>query len=110
MSSGLAHHALRVEQWDKAVRYSRQAEVKSLERSANREATGYFEQALSALSRLPPAQTTREHTVDIYLDIYYAMQPLNELPPLLEHLRAAEALAVASDNYPERSATTILTG
>ena len=89
----LAHHALRGEQWEKAVRYSRQAGVKSLERWANREATGHFEQALSVLARLPEARSTRELAVDVRLDVYYAMQPLNELPRLLEHLRAAEALA-----------------
>ena len=89
----LAHHARFGEQWEKAVRYCRQAGLKSLERSANREATGYFEQALSMLPKLPEVRSTRELAVDVRLDLYYAMQPLNELTRLLEHLRAAEALA-----------------
>ena len=49
----LAHHAFRGEVWDKAVAYLRQAGTKALERSANREAVGCFEQALVALEHLP---------------------------------------------------------
>ena len=43
----LAHHALRGEVWEKALLYCRQAGEKALERSAYRDAVGYFEQALS---------------------------------------------------------------
>src|SRR5262249_12959930 len=49
----LAHHALRGEVWDKALAYCRHAGEKILARSAYREAVGYFEHALSALSHLP---------------------------------------------------------
>ena len=48
----LAHHALRGEVWDKALRYYRQAGAKALARSAYREAVMCFEQALEALARL----------------------------------------------------------
>jgi len=48
----LAHHASRGAVWDKAVTYQRQAGVKALERSASREATAFFEQALEALEHL----------------------------------------------------------
>src|SRR5262249_25080348 len=44
----LAAHAVRGEVWDKALRYCRQAGTKALERSAAREAAGYYEQALAA--------------------------------------------------------------
>src|SRR4029453_12452690 len=87
--------ALRGEQWEKAARYNRLGGGKSLGRSANREATSYLERALSALSRLPEERSTRELAVDVRLDLYYAMQPLNELPRVLGHLREAEALARA---------------
>src|SRR6516165_4617171 len=42
----LAHHALRGEVWEKAVAFLHQAGRKAAERSAYREATAYFEQAL----------------------------------------------------------------
>src|SRR5262249_32717531 len=49
----LAHHALRGEAWDKAVVYLHQAGQKAAERSAYREATAAYEQALEALRHLP---------------------------------------------------------
>ena len=49
----LAHHALRGEVWDKALRYYRQAGAKAEARSAYREAVAYFEQALGALAASP---------------------------------------------------------
>jgi class 3 adenylate cyclase len=42
----LAHHAVRSEIWEKAVRYLSQAGARALDRSAHREAATYFEQAL----------------------------------------------------------------
>ena len=91
----LVHHASRGERWDKAVRYGREAGLKSLLCSANREATAYFEGALSILPRLPDSQSVRELAVDLRLDLYSSLQPLNELPRLLDSLREAEALARA---------------
>jgi class 3 adenylate cyclase/tetratricopeptide (TPR) repeat protein len=91
----LAHHALRGEDWDKAVRYGHEAGRKSLERSANQEATAYFKQALAALERLPDARSTRERSVDLRFDLYHSMLPLDELQPILEYLRVAETLASA---------------
>ena len=49
----LAHHALRGEVWEKAVRYLRQAAGKAMERSAYREAAADLDQALDALRHLP---------------------------------------------------------
>ena len=91
----LAHHASRGERWDKAVRYSREAGLKSLFCSASREATSYFERALSMLPRLADSQAGRELAVDLRLDLYSSLQPLDELPRLLDYLREAEALARA---------------
>jgi class 3 adenylate cyclase len=48
----LAQHALRGEVWDKALAYFRQAGDKAMAQSAYREAVGYFEQALGALTHL----------------------------------------------------------
>jgi class 3 adenylate cyclase/tetratricopeptide (TPR) repeat protein len=91
----LAQHAWRGEQWDKAVRYGRQAGWKSFARSANREATGYLEQALAASSHLPETAETRAMAIDLRLDLYSTMLPLGQLRELLVSLREAEALADA---------------
>ena len=89
----LAHHAFRGGAWDKAVRYGREAATKALGRSANHEATAYVQQALDALARLPECQRTREMAVDLRLDLYVTLLPLDQLRSLLERLREAEALA-----------------
>ena len=91
----LAHHALRGEDWDRAVGYGREAGRKSLERSANQEAAAYFKQALVALGRLPDVRATRERSVDLRFDLYHSMLPLDELRPILDYLRVAETLASA---------------
>jgi tetratricopeptide (TPR) repeat protein len=94
----LAHHAFRSEDWGQAVHVGRQAGTKALTRSANREATGYFKQALEALTRLPSDRLTRELAVDLRLDLYQSLMPLDDLRPLLRYLREAETLAVALDD------------
>ena len=94
----LAHHAFRGEDWGRAVQWGRQAAAKALTRSANREATAYLKQALEALPRLPDSQGTRELAVDLRLDLYGSLMPLDDLRPLLQYLREAEALAVALDD------------
>jgi class 3 adenylate cyclase len=83
----LAHHALRGEVWDKAVAYCRQAGEKALARSADREAVGYFEQALSALSHLPEQRDMREQAVDLRLALRTALMPSGDLGRVLALLR-----------------------
>jgi class 3 adenylate cyclase/tetratricopeptide (TPR) repeat protein len=97
----LAHHALRGEVWEKALAYCRQAGEKALTRSAYREAVASFEQALSALPHLPETRHTREQAIDLRLALRSALMPSNDSGRILEHLREAEALAVAI-NDPRR--------
>ena len=52
----LAHHALRGQVRDMAVKYLRQAGDRALARSANREASTLFEQALGVLAEHAPNQ------------------------------------------------------
>jgi class 3 adenylate cyclase len=94
----LAHHAFRGGEWDKAVRYGREAAMKAVGRWANHEATAYIEQALDALGRLPESQRTREMAVDLRLDLYAVLLPLDQLRPLLERLHEAERLAMALED------------
>jgi tetratricopeptide (TPR) repeat protein len=97
----LAHHALRGEVWDKTLAYYRQAGEKAMARSAHREAVGYFEQALSALTHLPEQRDTREQAIDLRLALRSALLPSSDSARILVYLREAEALAVAL-NDPRR--------
>ena len=67
-------------------------------RSAHREAVGYFEQALSALSHLPDQRTTREQAIDLRLALYPALRAGGEFARTLVALREAEALAESLDD------------
>jgi tetratricopeptide (TPR) repeat protein len=91
----LAYHAARGEVWDKAVNYLRQAGTKADARSAIREAASYFEQALTALAHLPDDRETREQAIDLHFNLRISLGALGEHKRVLEHLRAAEALANA---------------
>ena len=103
----LAHHALRGEVWDKALAYCHQAGENALERSAHREAIGYFEQALRALSHLPETRDTCEQAIDLRLALRSALTVGNvsgsDFERTLVYLREAETLAEALDD-PHRLA------
>jgi tetratricopeptide (TPR) repeat protein len=91
----LAHHAARGEIWDKAATYLRQAGTKADARSAIREAASDFEQALTALGHLPESRETQEQAIDLHFSLRVSLGALGEGERVLEHLRAAEALANA---------------
>ena len=89
----LAQHASKGEVWDRAVSYLRQAGAKAFERSANREAIGYFEQALTALTHIPETRVTLQQAIDIRFDLRNALYPLAELGRTERCLKEAQALA-----------------
>jgi transcriptional regulator with AAA-type ATPase domain/tetratricopeptide (TPR) repeat protein len=89
----LAHHSVRAALPAKAVTYLRGAGRKALERSANQEAAGWFEQALTALTQLPESRQTLELAVDIRFDLRIALGPLGEFERMLRRVREAEGLA-----------------
>jgi class 3 adenylate cyclase/tetratricopeptide (TPR) repeat protein len=98
----LAHHALRGEAWDKALAYCRQAGEKAMARSAYREAVGYFEQALRALTHLPEQRDTREQAIDLRLELQNVLGRLGEWEAqqrMLDILDEAEVLAEALDDH-----------
>jgi tetratricopeptide (TPR) repeat protein len=78
---------------DKALVYCRQAGEKAMERSAHREAVGYFEQALSVLPHLPETRDIREQAIDLRLAMRIALRPLGDFGRILAYLSEAEALA-----------------
>lgn len=94
----LAHHAFHGEVWDKAVDYARQAGLKALARSANREALTFFEQALAALKKLAVTPKHKELAIDLRFDMRLALMPLGEFARTLDLLREAEALAAELDD------------
>jgi tetratricopeptide (TPR) repeat protein len=94
----LAHHAVRGEQWGRAVKYLRQAGAKAAARSAYPEAVGAFEQALVALRHLPQTPATRHEGIDVRFDLRSALQALGEHEQVFEHLREAERLASDVDD------------
>jgi tetratricopeptide (TPR) repeat protein len=94
----LAHHAMRGEMWEQAVTYLRQAGVKALVRSANREAVRGFEQALTALGHLPETRERLERGIDLRFDLRTALFPLGEFERILGCLREAEDLPRTLDD------------
>jgi tetratricopeptide (TPR) repeat protein len=77
--AALAAHCREGELWDKAVTYLAEAGTRAAERSAHREAAAAFEQALTALARLPESARTLEQAIDIRLALhtsYYAVAQL----------------------------------
>jgi class 3 adenylate cyclase/tetratricopeptide (TPR) repeat protein len=96
----LAHHAVRGEVWEKAFAYLREAGTKAAGRSAHREAVPHFERALAVLQHLPDTQEFREAAIDLMFACRSSLLPLGELDRILDHLRAAEALAQGlADQY-----------
>jgi tetratricopeptide (TPR) repeat protein len=89
----LAYHAARGAEWDKALIYGRQAGARAYDRAAFREAVACFEQALAALAQCPERRDTQEQAIDLRLDLRHALQTLDELARLFDHLCEAEALA-----------------
>jgi tetratricopeptide (TPR) repeat protein len=86
------------EGWSAAVIYSRQAGRKALDRSAHREATRWFEQALAALDHLPRSRTSSEQAIDLRFDLREGLQPLMEFARVHRYLDEAQALAEAIDD------------
>ncbi len=89
----LAQHAVRGEIWDEAVPYLRRAGAKAFDRSANRDAVAWFDQALGILKRLPESHATVEQVLDLCFDLRGPLQALGEFERLLDSLREAERLA-----------------
>jgi predicted ATPase len=76
----LSHHALRAEEWSNAVNYLRQAGTKAFMRSSNRDALGYFEDALVALGHLPETTQTLHLAIDIRFDLRQCASSFGKMP------------------------------
>ena len=97
-SERLAHHALLGEVWSKAVMYLRQAGARALALSANREASTFFQQALSVLQRLPQDRETLASAIDLQIDLRNALLPLGEPAGALQQIESTERMAKILDD------------
>jgi tetratricopeptide (TPR) repeat protein len=94
----LAHHALRGQLLDKAIRYSRLAGNRALDRSAAREALTYFDRAQVALQALPESRERTEQLIDLCFEQRSALFALGELERLGAVVDEACALAEGLDD------------
>jgi tetratricopeptide (TPR) repeat protein len=88
----LAYHALHGQVWDRAVRYFRSAAARATRRAASRIAVQHLENALIAAGHLS-GEERPVLEVDLRIELRHALTPLGQVRRILEHLRAAEALA-----------------
>jgi len=95
----LAHHFSQGEVWDKAFLYWRHAGARAFARSALREAMACFEQALTALPRVPENQTQREQAIDLRLDMRNVLIALGDFRRMFALLSEAETLAQALEDH-----------
>jgi class 3 adenylate cyclase/tetratricopeptide (TPR) repeat protein len=86
----LALHAFNGEQWERALRYLRQAGAKAAARSAYHEAAAHLGQAQAAMKHLPVTREARQQTVDLALEQRNALFIAGELPRMFEPLEIAE--------------------
>ncbi len=66
---------------------------KAQQRSANREAVAWLEQALAALGHLPAEADTRAQAIDLRLELRGSLYAIGELEKMHGRLREAETLA-----------------
>jgi tetratricopeptide (TPR) repeat protein len=81
----LANHAARAGLVVKAIRYLREAGMKAIARSANREAIDFLERALALLSELPETTETLTNVLDIRISLGSPLMVVHGAPsPLVE--------------------------
>ncbi len=94
----LADHALRGSLWEKAVSYHRQACMRAILRSANREAVAFFEGGLKALEHLPKSEFREKAAIDLRLMASAAWISLGELERMINILDQAKNFATGIDD------------
>jgi tetratricopeptide (TPR) repeat protein len=91
----LGRHYAAAEAWNRAWPYLAQAGARAARRYAHREAIACFEQAISALGRLPPGRELIERSIDLRLELRHSCVPVRDHDRILEHLREAEEAATS---------------
>lgn len=89
----LSRHARLGGLWEAALRHARTAAGRAIDRFANREAAGFFEDALAALAQLPEDAAHLELGVDLRLAMRDPLFRLGRTKALRDRLDEAEKLA-----------------
>lgn len=100
----LAYHAELGALWEQAAVYLRQAGANAIERSAYKEAIGFLERALEALSRLPATKLRAESAIDLRLSLRIGLGATGDYRRLYEHLSLAEQEAILINDGPRLGA------
>jgi tetratricopeptide (TPR) repeat protein len=91
----LSHHAYESQNWGMVLRFSRQAAVRALERSAFREAAVQFQRAIESIARQSASRTLNEIAIDIRLQSRLAFSATSQLAVWIEYAKEAEEMAAA---------------
>jgi class 3 adenylate cyclase/tetratricopeptide (TPR) repeat protein len=94
----LAHHAVRGEQWEAAIRYAVRAGMKAALGASYRGAVAAFEEALKAIDQLPERRELMEQAIDIRFRLRNSLQALGEMGRVRDHLERAESLVRKLDD------------
>jgi class 3 adenylate cyclase/tetratricopeptide (TPR) repeat protein len=89
----LAHHAFHAGEWPATVRHSRDAGRRAVRRSAWREASTYFDQAIEAVEQLAPTDARQREAVDLRLELRVPQAALRNMSGLVVRLDQAKQLA-----------------
>ena len=100
----LAYHAELGGLWEQAALYLRQAGANAIERSAYKEAIGFLERALEALSHLPATKVRAESAIDLRLSLRIGLGATGDYRRLYEHLSLAEQEAILINDGPRLGA------
>jgi tetratricopeptide (TPR) repeat protein len=95
----LAHHAWNGDLWEKASAYLSLAGDRAVERSAYRQAAGFYRQVLEALRRIPANAGTIIQAIDIRLKLRPTLATMGETQLILGYLREAEDLAIGASDH-----------
>src|SRR5262245_31070885 len=98
----LAHHAVRGEAWDKAVRYLREAGTTAVLRSATADAVGYLTKGLEILNKLPESPTRDREELASLLTLGPALHALKGLGA-----GEAEQVFIRARDLSERTGDTV---
>ena len=94
----IARHALRGERWEKAALYLRQAGDQAAQRSAHQAAVAFFDDALTALGRIPAAAPNLAQAIELHFAARNSLWALWDHAAMLDHLKEAEQLSTTLDD------------
>lgn len=96
----LAHHARAARAWRKALDYSHQAGTRAASRGANREALALFDEAVDAVTHLPPSDELSRELIAVRRELRTPLHALGHTERLEVELQAAVSAAEAlGDRY-----------